>query len=63
MTNPSNPIDVWTHADPETEWIVTRNDYQPDREIITKPNGDKYFRDFTYNSNGVLIKRTAWKRL
>lgn len=60
MTNENDPLCVWTHADPETEWTVTRADGQPDKETITKPNGDKFYREFTYNATGILIKRTGW---
>ena len=63
MTNVNDPLDVWTHADPETEWTITRTDGQPDKETITKPNGDQFYRDFTYNSNNILIKRSKWKKV
>ena len=63
MTNENDPLDVWTHADPETEWTVTRSDGQPDAEIITKQNGDKFKRYFFYNATGILIRRTAWQKI
>lgn len=62
MTNTANPLFVWTHADPKTNWTVTRGDGQPDKETITLPNGDQFQRFFTYNAKGILIERTAWEK-
>lgn len=63
MTNVESPLYVWTHADPETEWDITRSDGQPNSETATFPNGDKYTRTFTYNATGILIKRSKWVKV
>ncbi len=61
---PANPLPV-TNTDfdivsnPESEWTITRSDGQPDSETVTI-NQVAYQRTFTYNDNGLLIKRSKW---
>ncbi len=63
--NHSNPLPVKTidslnlFDNPETEWTITRSDGQPDEELVTI-RGVSYKRTFTYNSDGVMIKRSRW---
>ena len=60
-----NPLPVDTPGDrnindPETSWVITRGDGQPDSESITVANGDIHKRTFAYDSNGFLISRSKW---
>jgi hypothetical protein len=44
----------------ETTWVITRSDGQPDSESIYSSSSGTHTRTFTYNSSGLLTKRTAW---
>lgn len=44
---------------PATTWTITRSDFQPDSETIVIASGT-YKRTFTYNSDNVMITRSAW---
>lgn len=56
----SNYADIDLVNNPSTTWSITRSDGQPDYEEVTFANGDVYRRTFTYNSNNMLITRSAW---
>ena len=60
------PIEIIGQSDvidlvnnPQHEWIITRQDRQPDSETVTMGNGDIYKRTFTY-TNDVMTLRSKW---
>ena len=60
LVNTADVIDLTNN--PETEFVYTRDDGQPDKETITV-SGSMYERSFTYDSNGFLTKRSNWKKI
>ena len=44
---------------PSTTWTITRSDGQPNSETITV-RGVSYKRSFTYNTSGLMTRRTEW---
>ena len=62
--NRGNPLPVQSSEidlmyNPDTTWTITRADSQPDYvEVLI--HGTTYRRNFTYNSNGLLIRRSKW---
>jgi hypothetical protein len=60
MTNPDNLI-INAEFLPETDWVITRSDGQPDTETRTLSDGRKYRQTFTYNSSNFMIKRSKWE--